>query len=127
MFYSKQTGGFYSPEIHGKNMPPDSVEISAAKHALMLSGQAVGKRIAADDAGHPALIERPGPTMAQLAHAAREKRNTLIAATDYMFMADYPTDAAGLAPTTLYRQALRDITVQPGFPGVIDWPVLPAA
>lgn len=59
-----------------------------------------------------------------LANAARAKRDALIKETDFYFFPDYPSVPEGLAE---YRQALRDITEQPGFPHSIQWPVLPAS
>lgn len=55
------------------------------------------------------------------AQSVRNKRDKLIAATDYYMLSDAPTPPAGLAA---YRQALRDITEQPGFPFDIQWPEL---
>ena len=51
----------------------------------------------------------------------REKRNTLIAETDWWVMPDRTATADQLA----YRQALRDITAQSGFPTDITWPTKP--
>lgn len=56
---------------------------------------------------------------------AREKRNQLIAETDYMAMPDYPLDGEKKAAVLAYRQALRDVPEQAGFPRQIDWPVKP--
>lgn len=56
-----------------------------------------------------------------LANAARAKRDALIKETDFYFLPDYPSVPEGLAE---YRQALRDITGQPGFPHNIQWPEL---
>ena len=58
-----------------------------------------------------------------LAKAARAKRDSLIRETDFYFFPDYPAVPNGMAE---YRQALRDITEQQGFPHSIDWPVLNA-
>jgi hypothetical protein len=58
-----------------------------------------------------------------LATEARSKRNTLLAASDWTQVADAPVDQAAWAT---YRQALRDITAQVGFPESIDWPAVPA-
>ena len=57
-----------------------------------------------------------------LATAARNKRNTLLTASDWTQVADAPVDTQAWAT---YRQALRDITIQAGFPENIDWPVAP--
>ena len=59
-----------------------------------------------------------------LANAARAKRDALIKETDFYMLPDYPNVPQGIAE---YRQALRDITEQPGFPQSIDWPVMPAS
>ena len=56
---------------------------------------------------------------------AREKRNALIAETDFMAMPDYPLDDEKKAAVLAYRQALRDVPEQAGFPRQIDWPVKP--
>src|SRR5690554_636524 len=57
MFYSKQTGGFYDPEIHGNNIPEDAVEISKELHSSLLQGQASGKVIVSDESGYPVLSD----------------------------------------------------------------------
>ncbi len=59
-----------------------------------------------------------------LANAARAKRDALIKETDFYVLPDYPNAPQGIAE---YRQALRDITEQPGFPHSIQWPVLPVS
>jgi len=56
---------------------------------------------------------------------AREKRNALIAETDYLVMPDYPLDEERKAAVLAYRQALRDVPEQAGFPRQIDWPAKP--
>ena len=64
-------------------------------------------------------------TDAEHASEAREKRNALIAETDYLMMPDYPLSEAKRATIAAYRQALRDVPAQAGFPRQIDWPVKP--
>lgn len=61
----------------------------------------------------------------EFAAEAREKRNHLIAETDYLVMPDYPLDEEKKAAVLAYRQALRDVPEQAGFPRQIDWPVKP--
>lgn len=55
MHYSKSTGGFYSREMHGDNIPADAAEITNEYHAALLAGQSAGKVIAADSKGRPVL------------------------------------------------------------------------
>lgn len=61
----------------------------------------------------------------EYASEARAKRNALIAETDFMAMPDYPLDDEKKAAVLAYRQALRDVPEQAGFPRQIDWPVKP--
>ena len=60
-----------------------------------------------------------------LAASARQKRDRLIAATDYLVTPDYPIEPDRLAKVKIYRQALRDIPEQSGFPRSITWPEKP--
>lgn len=56
------------------------------------------------------------------ASAARNTRDAKLSASDWTQVADAPVDQAAWAT---YRQALRDITSQSGFPAVIQWPTAP--
>ena len=53
----------------------------------------------------------------------RADRNRLLAASDWTQVADAPVDQAAWAT---YRQALRDVTGQAGFPHEVDWPEPPS-
>jgi len=53
----------------------------------------------------------------------RQQRNALLAASDWTQVADAPVDQAAWAA---YRQSLRDITQQSGFPDEVAWPTMPA-
>ena len=66
MFYSKTTGGFYTREIHGDNIPADAVDITEAEHAELLEGQSQGKLIVADESGRPILQDPQPPTAEQI-------------------------------------------------------------
>lgn len=59
---------------------------------------------------------------ADQAASVRATRATKLAACDWTQVADSPVDKVIWAT---YRQALRDITTQAGFPWTIDWPVQP--
>lgn len=83
MLYSKATGGFYTTEIHGDNIPADAVEISAALHGLLLAGQSAGKIIGADAFGHPALQDPPLPSIEQLKAGKNAEINTARAAANF--------------------------------------------
>lgn len=56
------------------------------------------------------------------AELARRERNRLLAVSDWTQVSDSPVDKQAWAT---YRQALRDVPAQPGFPDTIVWPVAP--
>ena len=56
------------------------------------------------------------------AHQVRQKRDRLLAESDFTQIPDSPFDATTWQP---YRQALRDITAQSGFPTDVEWPESP--
>ena len=73
----------------------------------------------------------PVPTIEDLAARVRAERNKRLALTDHFVMPDYHLDTDKLEEIKVYRQALRDLPQQPGFPwdGPDDpacpWPVEP--
>ena len=52
----------------------------------------------------------------------RNKRNQLLAATDWTQVADAPVDQTAWAT---YRQSLRALPEQAGFPNTVTWPTEP--
>ena len=81
MFYSKSTGGFYTAEIHGANIPADVVEITTEEHAALMEGQSQGKLIGFDEAGRPVLQDQPPPAPFVPAYVTmRQARLALLAA-----------------------------------------------
>lgn len=58
--------------------------------------------------------------VAATATQVRAQRDALLAASDYMALADRITDE-----WRTYRQALRDVPAQSGFPTNVTWPVEP--
>ena len=58
----------------------------------------------------------------QLAADIRAERDRLIATTDYAVQPDSPHDTPEMRA---YRQALRDVPQQEGFPDSVEWPEKP--
>lgn len=52
----------------------------------------------------------------------RKQRDTMLSASDWTQVADAPVDKAAWA---IYRQALRDVPTQVGFPDNVVWPIQP--
>lgn len=59
---------------------------------------------------------------AEQAKSVRDDRNKRLSDSDWTQVADAPVDKAAWAA---YRQALRDISSQTGFPWTVQWPEMP--
>lgn len=59
---------------------------------------------------------------ARSALEAREERDTKLRGSDWSVLADAPTDKTAWQT---YRQELRDVPSQAGFPNSINWPTEP--
>ena len=68
-----------------------------------------------------ATIQRNDYNQNILPQEVRAKRNSLLAETDYLALSD-TTITSDMAT---YRQALRDVPAQAGFPTDVTWPVKP--
>jgi hypothetical protein len=76
-----------------------------------------GKTVELSQEDYEIISYRPPATEGQI----RNERDTLIAETDWWATSDRTMSAEQIA----YRQALRDITAQSGFPTNITWPTKP--
>lgn len=63
----------------------------------------------------------PALTEEQVAEQVRTQRNVLLEESDIMAISDRITDS-----WRTYRQALRDIPAQAGFPTSVTWPTKPS-
>lgn len=61
------------------------------------------------------------------ADEVRARRDKLLAETDWTQVLDAPISAESRYAFRVYRQALRDITEQEGFPAAVVWPESPEA
>lgn len=73
--------------------------------------------------------EIPEPTPEEIkerkAAEVRAQRDYLLNKTDYLVSGDYPISAEDLAKVKAYRQELRDLPEQEGFPESVEWPTEP--
>jgi len=90
--------------------------------ACLEPGDPLYDRAQAGEFGAIAPYVAPDPAEIA-AQEAREMRDRLLAASDWTQVADAPVDQAAWAT---YRQALRDVPQQEGFPEQIEWPQPPA-
>lgn len=68
------------------------------------------------------VFTTPAPDADLEAAAIRASRNALLLSSDWTQVADAPVDQAAWAA---YRQALRDMPSQAGFPWQVQWPIEP--
>ena len=66
--------------------------------------------------------DREAERLAQAAEQVRNERDRLLAASDWTQIADAPVVSLEWQS---YRQALRDVPQQSGFPDSVEWPVAP--
>lgn len=71
-------------------------------------------------AGHAPMMPQE-----EVVTQVRAERDRRLAETDWYMMPDYPADPETLEVVKNYRKALRDITLQSGFPRDVEWPVMP--
>lgn len=71
------------------------------------------------------IVENPPVSIGVLAENVRSERDRRLAETDYYMMPDYPSDPNNIEEMKAYRQALRDIPKQEGFPSKFTWPDVP--
>jgi len=123
-FYSLTTRGFYSAEIHGDAIPEDAVPITAERYSELLDSLSSGQTIMVDDDGHLVTVDAV-LTDAQRRASMRLLRDSRLDETDWMIVRHRDEVDIGRATTlsvdqftTLlaYRQALRDLPEQDGFP-----------
>lgn len=60
-----------------------------------------------------------------LSAGARKQRNSMLSDCDWTQLADAPLTEQQKANWIAYRQLLRDVPGQQGFPGEVTWPVRP--
>ena len=71
------------------------------------------------------VIAEENRRLERLPIAIRNKRTALLKESDWTQTIDSPLSAEQKQAWATYRQALRDVTAQAGFPWTIDWPVAP--
>ena len=105
---------------HGTEEQPDIQQIfSGVSLGWSEANEELAKREAYN--GEVTVEEIP-----MTAEEARTQRDKLLAATDWTQVLDAPIDTDTREEYRAYRQALRDLPEQDGFPGTITWPELPS-
>lgn len=111
--------GFYVKDYEEAFIPTTAIEIEQSVYEEALS---IGANYFL--AGKPVYIA-PVPTDAELAEGVRLRRDYLLSQSDWIVAKN--TEAGTPVPENwkTYRQALRDVTSQSGFPRDVVWPQKP--
>ena len=120
IFYSPTNKGFYTVPVHGDAIPEDAIEVEAEDHKTLLTERAQGKSIVPGEDGYPVLAIIPLDE-----DQVRAKRDALLNASDWVATRAFETGEDVPANWAQYRQALRDIPEQAGFPASVTWPTAP--
>jgi len=119
-FYSPQTGGFYSPDIHHKDsIPADAFELTDEQWQELLNQQSQGMEIRPGTHGGPVAV-MPDPARGLLS-----RRDQALRETDWL-VARHRDEVELEVPTTLsgedyrrlqkWRADLRNLPAHPDFP-----------
>jgi len=122
-FYSKQTGGFYSVDVHGKNgIPGDAFELTDEQWLDLLDQQAKGMEIRPGTHGGPvAVAPDPAPGLLTQRDNALSDSDWLVARhRDELDVGSGQTSLTDEQYTALqaWRRALRNIKSHPDFPNM---------
>ena len=118
--------GFYLEKDGLQNV----VELTDEEHMALMDAQAEGKVIVFHEGAKPTLQDPPPPSDDDLAKAARQKRDALIAAIQWRIERYSQQKTLGIKTADTeewyrsalaYVQHLRDIPEQQGFPKEILW------
>ena len=113
---------FFIGQIFEENYPPEAAvhcNSHGDRYITELEKGENGKR-------RFQIVAVPEPTTEEIAAQVRAKRDALLAETDFLMMPDYPLGEEDATALKTYRQELRDVPTQEGFPTEITWPDFPA-
>lgn len=130
IIYRKETGAYVVGKLCVPH--PEDTRVPDEIHKDFLG---LWEDVNAYAEAHPEMVteeepySRTVPTTEELASCIRAERDRRLAMTDHLVMPDYQLDADKLKEIKVYRQALRDLPQQEGFPWegpnapACPWPV----
>ncbi|ETD36054.1 tail fiber assembly protein [Pseudomonas chlororaphis] len=136
VFFSPGTLGAYTPEINGADIPRDAVEIPLFDWQALLERLGTSsKKIAADSAGYPILVDPPPLSADEVATAERTWRDTQLDPTDGLIARHRDELESGISTSLTaeqytelqaYRRQLRDWPQRVEFPLAEHRPASPS-
>lgn len=110
-------------EVIFENSPNEWLPFTAQKEGDTAYGSEIFARCKSGEFGEISPFVPYVPTEAETAEIVRSTRDQLLKDSDWTQLPDVPQSLKDA--WAIYRQALRDITVQEGFPSNIVWPTTP--
>lgn len=104
---------------------PNSSPNTLSKYSELAKWCNSNNAMLVDKGDYYEAVTVPEPTEEELARFVRGNRDAKLSETDYLVVPDYPISEENLEEVKAYRQALRDITEQLGFPKDVIWPDVP--
>ena len=111
--------------VIGEDKIENRAENTFSKYTKLASWCNKNSAMIVDQGDYYEAVPVPEPTVQELASMVRSQRDAKLSATDYLVVPDYPISPEDLEAVKVYRQALRDIPEQSGFPKNVQWPVEP--
>jgi hypothetical protein len=112
-------------DVYTKAIPDSAEEYEEGKWRVVYRAEPIFQEYTDDDGVTHSVADQQAEydakQISKLAHEQRAVRNNLLKATDHFGLSDFTMSEE----MTAYRQALRDIPQQEGFPEVINWPEKP--
>ena len=121
-YWSRSNKGFYDSIVNSGSLPLDSTPITDALWNQLIHDQSNGKRIKDDGTGQPESIDVDLSNQEKI-DIANSVILSILQSTAWTQAGD-ETNINQLAWAT-YRQEVRDVILQPGYPDNIVWPVAP--
>jgi hypothetical protein len=117
-----------NPTMHiGARLPyeGETVEAIVEMYAPVRYWEELKTPVVEVSPGQTGSVQVTPPTAPTAAQVAVLQRNALLADSDWTRLDDAPFTAEQKSAWAAYRQQLRDITAQSGFPDSINWPAKP--
>jgi hypothetical protein len=127
-FYSASTNGFYIEGVNSpESIPSDVKEITEERYdEIFRIHTSELKIIQPDSDGYPTLVDMPPPPIEVIESDVRNQRNNLLRESDVVVVRAFETGQPVSDTWKTYRQALRDVPAQTGFPSNVVWPTIPS-
>lgn len=107
------------------NSVPNTAPNTLSKYSECARWCNENKAVIEDRGDFYEVVPTPEPSKEILADQIRCQRDGLIADTDYLLAPDYPISPEDLEAVKVYRQELRDVPQQEGFPEKVTFPEKP--